>query len=66
MARSARSTPISMDNPGEDWDLNNAVRPTIAADRPFRPAGPFQCGVIPQPRRRDQRNHRSLYHHHVK
>ena len=49
MARSARSTPVSMDNPGEDWDLSNAVRPTIAADRPFRLASPFPpAGSQPQ------------------
>jgi excinuclease ABC subunit B len=50
MSRShARSTPVSMSDPGEEWDLSNAVRPTIAADRPFRLASPFPpAGSQPQ------------------
>ena len=30
-----------MSDPAEEWDLSNAVRPTIAADKPFRLASPF-------------------------
>ena len=38
-----------MDDPAEEWDLSNAVRPTIAADKPFRLASPFPpAGSQPQ------------------
>jgi len=38
-----------MSDPAEEWDLNNAVRPTIAADKPFRLASPFPpAGSQPQ------------------
>jgi excinuclease ABC subunit B len=48
-SQASRSTPVSISDPGEDWDPNNAVRPTIAADRPFRLASPFPpAGSQPQ------------------
>ena len=48
-SQASRSTPISISDPGEDWDPSNAVRPTIAADRPFRLASPFPpAGSQPQ------------------
>jgi excinuclease ABC subunit B len=51
MARgsTSRSTPVSMSDPSEEWDLSNAVRPTIAADKPFRLVSPFPpAGSQPQ------------------
>jgi excinuclease ABC subunit B len=48
-SQASRSTPISISDPGEEWDLSNAVRPSIAADRPFRLASPFPpAGSQPQ------------------
>jgi excinuclease ABC subunit B len=51
MSRSnaSRSTPVSITDPGEEWDLQNAVRPKIEADRPFRLVSPFPpAGSQPQ------------------
>ncbi len=46
---SSHSNPVSLQQPNEAWDIHSAVRPTIAADRPFRLASPFPpAGSQPQ------------------
>ncbi|PCC70988.1 Excinuclease ABC subunit B [Nannocystis exedens] len=43
MARSrARSQQVPVNEPGIEWDLASAVKPTIAADRPFRLVSQFK------------------------
>jgi excinuclease ABC subunit B len=41
-ARMSEIPSREVEAPGEDWDLSEAVRPQIAADRPFRLVSPFE------------------------
>jgi len=48
-ARSRRGEHVPVSEPGIEWDLASAVKPTIAADRPFRLVSHFEpAGAQPE------------------